>query len=317
MKTEALACFLIKKGRKYMKHKQKKHLLGSASTTAQYAVMFLPMLILYLIFSTYPVIEGVFYSFTNWNGLNSDFNMIGLENYKTFFHDFVVLKPLQNTFVYAFWVTIIQNVCALALALALNQKLKTKNLLRTFIFIPVVLSALIVGYLWSYLFTEPLAILGDKLGIEAMKYNLLGNKSTALAACIFVTVWKGVGYTMVIYLAGLQNIDREIQEAALVDGAKGFQRFRYITFPLIAPSFTINMVLVMEGAFKQFDLVYALTLGGPGNASELLSLTIYRESFEYYRAGYGATMGVILALIIIVLSLFELCVLRKREDKIG
>lgn len=299
-----------------MRSEKRKSIFGSVSNTVQYAVMFLPMLVLYLIFSTYPVIGGVFYSFTDWDGLNSNFHFIGLQNYKTFFHDFVVLKPLYNTFVYAFWVTIIQNVCALALALALNQKFRTKNLLRTFIFIPVVLSALIVGYLWSYLFTEPMAILGGKLGIDAMKYNMLGNKATALGAGIFVSVWKGVGYTMVIYLAGLQNINREILDAALVDGVKGFQRFRYITFPLIAPSFTINIVLVMEGAFKQFDLIFALTGGGPGNASELLSLTIYRESFEYYRAGYGATMGVILALIIIVLSLFELLVLRKREDKI-
>ncbi|RHP83113.1 sugar ABC transporter permease [Eisenbergiella sp. OF01-20] len=279
--------------------------------------MFLPMLILFLIFSTYPVVEGVFFSFTDWDGLNPKFNFIGLQNYKTFFHDFVVLKPLYNTFIYAFWVTVIQNICALALALALNQKFKTKNLLRTFIFVPVVLSSLIVGYIWSYLFTEPIAMLGDMLGIEVMKYNLLGNKATSLAAGIFVSVWKGVGYTMVIYLAGLQNIDKEIKEAALVDGAKGFQHFRYITFPLIAPSFTINIVLVMEGAFKQFDLIFALTGGGPGNSSELLSLTIYRESFEFYRAGYGTTMGVILALIIIVLSLFELVVLRKRENNIG
>ena len=300
-----------------MNHNKRKKKSVSIVNVFQYGIMFLPMLILFLIFSTYPVIEGVFFSFTDWDGLNSKFNFIGLQNYKTFFHDFVVLKPLYNTFIYAFWVTIIQNICALALALALNQKFKTKNLLRTFIFVPVVLSSLIVGYIWSYLFTEPIAMLGDMLGIEVMKYNLLGNKATSLAAGIFVSVWKGVGYTMVIYLAGLQNIDKEVKEAALVDGAKGFQHFRYVTFPLIAPSFTINIVLVMEGAFKQFDLIFALTGGGPGNSSELLSLTIYRESFEFYRAGYGTTMGVILALIIIVLSLFGLVVLRKRENNIG
>ena len=289
---------------------------GSWLDRSQYLIMLLPMLILYLVFTVYPVIQGIFYSFTDWDGINSNFNMIGLDNYKNFFTDFVVLTPLKNTFIYAFFVTILQNICALALALALNQKIKTKNLLRTLIFIPVVLSALIVGYLWSYLFTEPIAQLGDFLGIEAMKYNLLGDPDTSLPAGIFVTVWKGVGYTMIIYLAGLQGVDQEIYEAAMVDGTKGFQRFRYITFPLIAPSFTINMVLVMEGAFKQFDLIFALTLGGPGNSSGLLSLTIYRESFEYYRAGYGTTMGVILFLIIVILSLIELVGLRRREDKI-
>lgn len=307
--------FYLKEGGFYVRQ-QRKIFSESGKNICQYAIMFLPMLILYLVFSTWPVVEGVFYSFTDWNGLNQNFNFIGLQNYKTFFSDFAVLKPLGNTFVFAFWVTILQNVFALALALALNQKFKTKNLLRTLIFIPVVLSSLIVGYIWSYLFTEPIAMLGGKLGIDAIKYNLLGNKATALAAGIFVSVWKGVGYTMVIYLAGLQNIDKEVKEAALVDGAKGFSHFRYITFPLIAPSFTINIVLVMEGAFKQFDLIFALTGGGPGNASELLSLTIYRESFEFYRAGYGTTMGVVLAAIIIGLSLFELIVLRRREDNV-
>lgn len=289
---------------------------GSWIDRSQYLVMFLPMLLLYLVFTVYPVIQGIYYSFTDWDGINSSYNWIWFDNYKTFFTDFVVLVPLRNTFVYAFFVTILQNVCALALAIALNQKMRTKNLLRTLIFVPVVLSALIVGYLWSYLFTNPIAQLGDQLGIEIIAHNLLGNDSTSLAAGIFVSVWKSVGYTMVIYLAGLQGVDNEIYEAALVDGAKGFKRFRYITFPLIAPSFTINIVLVMEGAFKQFDLIYALTLGGPGNSSELLSLTIYRESFEYYRAGYGTTMGVVLFVIIVVLSLIELVGLRRREDNI-
>lgn len=289
---------------------------GSWLDRSQYLLMFLPMFILYLIFTVYPVIQGIYYSFTDWDGINANYNWIGLDNYKTFFSDFVVLVPLRNTFVYAFFVTILQNVFALALAIALNQKMRTKNLLRTFIFVPVVLSALIVGYLWSYLFTNPISQLGSQLGIEAMAHNLLGNAGTSLAAGIFVSVWKSVGYTMIIYLAGLQGVDNSIYEAALVDGAKGFKRFRYITFPLIAPSFTINIVLVMEGAFKQFDLIYALTLGGPGNSSELLSLTIYRESFEYYRAGYGTTMGVILFIIIVVLSLIELIGLRRREDNI-
>ena len=122
---------------------------GSWLDRSQYLIMLLPMLILYLVFTVYPVIQGIFYSFTDWDGINSNFNMIGLDNYKNFFTDFVVLTPLKNTFIYAFFVTILQNICALALALALNQKIKTKNLLRTLIFIPVVLSALIVGYLWS------------------------------------------------------------------------------------------------------------------------------------------------------------------------
>lgn len=282
--------------------------------TSQYVLMLLPMLIAYLVFTVYPVIGGIFYSFTNWNGIDPNFTIVGIDNYKTMLQDFVVLTPLKNSFVYAFLVTILQNVFALALAVAINREIKTKNLLRTLIFVPVVLSSLIVGYIWSYLFTEPLAKLGGALGIVEMKYNLLGNPKTALYTGVFVTIWKSVGYTMIIYIAALQGISQDVYEASLMDGATGFKKFRYITFPLIAPAFTINMVLVMEGAFKQFDLMFALTLGGPGNSSELLSLTIYRESFEFYRAGYGATMGVILFLIIVVLSIVELIGLRRREE---
>lgn len=290
--------------------------IRSKADIAQYAIMIIPMLLLYIVFTVYPVLEGIFFSFTDWNGVNPDFNLIGLKNFTTIFQDTVVLTPLKNTFVYAFFVTIFQNIFALLFAFALNAKMRSKNILRTMLFIPVVLSALIVGYIWSYLFTEPLAQLGAKLGIEELQYNLLGNPKTAHATSIFVTVWKGVGYTMIIYIAALQGISREIYEAAAVDGATGFSRFRHILFPLIAPAFTINIVLVMEGAFKQFDLVYALTLGGPGNSSELISLTIYRESFEYYRAGYGTAMGVVLFLVIVILSFIQLFVLRRREENV-
>ncbi|MCU6796452.1 sugar ABC transporter permease [Paenibacillus sp. WQ 127069] len=282
----------------------------------QYFYMIIPALVLFSIFLFYPVLGGIYYSLTDWNGVDPGYHFIGFQNYVTFFTDFYVLTPLKNSFIFAFVLTIVQNVVSLVLALALNKKLKTKNMLRTVIFIPVLLSSLMVGYLWNYLFTEPIALLGQLLHIEVMGNNLLGSANTALYAAVFVSVWKMAGWNMVIYIAALQGIPTEIYEASELDGATGWKKFRYITFPLIAPAFTVNMVLTLERGFKEFDLLFSLTQGGPGNSSEIISLTIYRESFEYFRAGYGTTMGVILFLIIIIITLIQLKFLRKREEDV-
>lgn len=282
----------------------------------EYYLLMAPALILFAIFVVYPVLGGIFYSFTDWNGIQQNYNFIGLQNYVTFFTDFYVIVPLINTLVFAFALTVVQNIGSLALAVALERKLLTKNLLRTLIFIPVLLSPLMVGYLWNYLFSEPIASFGKFIGADLLAKNILGNPRTSLYAGVFVTVWRMVGWTMVVYIAALQAIPRELYEAASMDGASGWKRFRHITFPLIAPAFTVNMVVTMERGLKEFDLLFALTKGGPGNSSEVLSLTIFRESFEYYRAGYGTTMGVMLFLIIIVISIIQLVLLRKKEENV-
>jgi raffinose/stachyose/melibiose transport system permease protein len=283
----------------------------------QYFILTIPAIILFAVFVLYPVLGGIYFSFTDWDGVNMNYNFIGLQNYKTFFNDFYVLKPLLNTFVFAFLSCLFQNILALIMAVSLNRHLKTKNLLRTLWFIPAVLSPLIVGYIWSFLFTEPIATLGEFLGIKVIANNVLGSPKTSLYASIFVNVWRMAGWYMVVYIAALQGIPREMYEAPMVDGATGWNRFRYVTFPMLAPSFTVNMVLALERGFKEFDLVFALTKGGPGNSSEIISLTIYRESFEYFRAAYGSTMGVILFAIIVVLVIFQLKILRKREENIA
>lgn len=285
-------------------------------TKWQYFLLILPALALYVIFMIYPVFGGIWYSMTNWDGIARAYKFVGLDNYKTFFSDFVVVRPLINTFIYAFALTIFQNVASLIMAIALNRKLLTKGLLRTLWFIPVVLSPIIVGYIWSYLFTDPVATIGKFLGVDWLANNVLGDKDTVLMAAVFVSIWRMAGYTMIIYIAALQNIPQEIIEGARMDGATGWKLFRHIQFPLIAPGFTVCMVLTLERGFKEFDLIFGLTFGGPGSASELISLTIYRESFVNFRAGYGAALGVILFIIISAISIFQLSVLRRKEEQI-
>jgi raffinose/stachyose/melibiose transport system permease protein len=288
----------------------------SSKVGVQFFLLVVPALLMYIIFMIYPVIGGFWYSLTDWDGIAKNYHVVGFKNYADFFSDIIVMRPLINTFVFAFVLTVVQNIVSLAMAVALNREFHAKGLLRTLWFVPVVLSPLVVGYIWRYLFTVPIEELGRFLHIDAMANNLLGNHKTVLMSAVFVNIWRMAGYTMVIYIAGLQGISHDITEASKMDGVSGLKKFFAIDFPLIAPAFTINMVLTLERGFKEFDLIFGLTYGGPGNASELISLTIYRESFVNFRAGYGSALGVILFIIISVFTLVQLGFLRRNEDAI-
>ena len=273
-----------------------------------------PALALYFVFVVYPLFGGIFYSMTDWDGVRRVFHFIGIQNYIDIMHDHFVLEPLKNTFIYAFFNTIFLNILGLLMAIGAESVRRGRNVFRALLYIPSVLSAILVGFVFNFIFDKSLGALGQQLGIEVMANNLLGSKSFALAMGILVTSWKSAGWYMVVYIAGLHNIDQSLYDAASVDGVTGWKRFGYVTFPLLAPSVTINMVLAVERSFKQYDLMYALTGGGPGRASELISMTIYNESFTNKRAGYGTALGVILFLIIVAITLFQMKVLRKREE---
>ncbi|MCI9360878.1 MAG: sugar ABC transporter permease [Hungatella sp.] len=277
-------------------------------------MLVLPALALYGVFVVYPLFGGIFYSLTDWDGVRKTFNFIGAKNYIDIMHDSYVLEPLKNTFIYAFFNTIILNCLGLLMAIGAESVRRGRNVFRALLYIPSVLSAILVGFVFNFIFDKSLGALGKQLGIEVMANNLLGSKSFALAMGILVTSWKSAGWYMVVYIAGLHNIDQSLYDAASVDGVTGWKRFCYVTFPLLAPSFTINMVLAVERSFKQYDLLYALTGGGPGRASELISMTIYNECFTNKRAGYGTALGIILFLIIVVITLFQMKVLGKREE---
>ncbi|NHN32514.1 carbohydrate ABC transporter permease [Paenibacillus agricola] len=279
-----------------------------------FMLMLVPAVVLYLIFVIYPMFGGMYYSLTNWTGMDANYKFIGLDNYQSIFTDPRVLVPLKNTFIYAFLTTVVVNIMALFIAVGLDSEIKSKNILRVLIYIPCILSSLIVGYVWSFIFTEPVAHLGKQLGIELLSNNILGSKAS-LFAVSFVTIWQTAGWYMVIYLAGLQTIDQNLYESAMVDGASRWQKFIYITVPSMVPAFTVNLVIALLRTFKQFDLIFAMTNGGPGNASEVVSLVIYKESFNSFHAGYGSAVGVLLFAIIVVFSLIQISIFRKAEDK--
>ena len=239
---------------------------------------------------------------------------MGIKNYIDIFHDKYVLNPLLNTFIFAFATTVILNILGVAMAVFVENLNRSKNFFRGFLYLPSVLSPLVVGFIFNFLFANSFEEIGKSIGWSAMSNNLLGDKRYALAMCIVVACWKSAGWYMVIYIAGLQGIDQSLYDAAMIDGATDWKKFKYVTFPLLAPAFTINMVLAVERAFKEYDLIFALTGGGPGRASEIVSLTIYNESFTNKRAGYGSALGVVLFIIIVAITMFEMRFLRKRED---
>ena len=279
----------------------------------QYVSMYIPALIFYSMFLLYPLLKALFYSFTNWNGIDLDYAFVGLQNYREIFTDVNVLKTFGTTFKYTLTVTIGCNVFALMLALALNMKLKTRNVLRAVYFMPNVLSGLIIGYIWSFMYTDPLMKFGKLIGFTALGNNILSSRSWAIFAAAFVTIWRSTGWYMMVYLAGLQSIPNDLLGAASIDGANGWQRTRRITLPLLAPSFTINFILAFERGLKDFDSIFALTNGGPGDATLTIAINIYKQSFFFSRAGYGTAIGIMLFLMVTGLSLAQLIFLRKGE----
>lgn len=278
--------------------------------------MILPALIFYVTFVIYPLFGAINFSLTNWDGVQSTYSYVGLSNYITLFQDTYVLEPLRNSFIYAFATMITMNVLALLFAIGLDREIRGKNFLRACMFLPALLSPLVVGFIFSFIYSYPLAELGKALNIEWLANNVLGNRNLSLLAVIIAATWRMVGWYMVVYLAGLQSIPGSLIEAAKIDGASPWQRFKNITFPLIAPAFTINMVLSVERAFKEYDIAFSLTGGGPGNSSELIAMTVYKESFTNRRTGYGSAVGVVLFMIIVAISLIQMKWLRGREDNV-
>jgi raffinose/stachyose/melibiose transport system permease protein len=276
----------------------------------------LPALIIFTAFVIYPILGSLYYSLTSWDGLEPSLHFVGLANFQQLLNDSTVFTDLSNTLIFAAGVMVLQNGIALLLALILDEFLRRLSFLRVLFLIPAMLSGLAIGYTWSYIYTPAFGFLNSFLstiGLAGWQQDWLGNPHLVLSSLIFTNSWEFAGFSMVIFLAGLQAVPIELYEAANIDGTTGWQRFRWITFPLIAPSVTINVVLTMIGSMKVFDLIFVMTNGGPGDASESLVLRIYREAFTLNHFGYATAIGIVLSLFILALSVINLRFLRKRE----
>jgi len=277
-----------------------------------YYYMIIPAVVLFFTFHTYPALQGIFYSFTDSKGYGT-YDFIGLKNYINLFKDGRVLNAYFFTFKFSVISTILVNVISLILAIALNSRIIFQKLLKSIYFLPLVLSVLIIGYIFNYIFTYLIPDAGKAIGIEVLSKSILGNPELAWIGIVFVAVWQACAFNTIIYLAGLQTIPVDLYEAANIDGASGWQQFRYITFVLIAPFFTVNMVLAMKNFLMVFAHVVALTGGGPGRATESISLLIYDGGFNGAEFAYQSANAVIYFFVILIISIIQINFLQKRE----
>lgn len=280
----------------------------------QMNLFYLPALILFAVFVIYPFIRGIFLSTTNWNGYSQVYKNVGLKNYLKMFTDKNFYTALGNTLIYGFGSTLLQNVFGLALALFLNSKFRGRSFLRAVIYLPVMIAPLIMGYIMYFFFTYNRGALNDILQLFGKApLDWLADGPRAVALMTVVNALQFVGVSMVIYLAGLQNIPAMYYEAAAIDGVGSFAQFRYITLPLLSPAVQSAVVINLIGGLKLYDIISALTSGGPGYASHSLSTLIHRTYFGSENAGYASAIGLAAFLLILVISTFVTRLLAKKE----
>ncbi|WP_248927026.1 carbohydrate ABC transporter permease [Paenibacillus hamazuiensis] len=275
----------------------------------------LPALLIYTLLSVTPKLMGFYYSMTDWNLHAKEIAFIGLDNYRKMFADEEMIGAFKNTIVFAFFATILQNVCGLGLAMLLNAKLRLQNVLRTVFFLPYVIAPIITGYIFTALYHPEHGLVNEALrliGLGALAQDWLNDPNYAMFSVIVTDIWRLSGFAMVIYLAGLQIIPKDLTEAAQIDGAGFWQRFRNIIFPLLAPSFTVNFLLSLIGSMKVFELVMVLTRGGPGYATQVFN-TYILSAFSSGIYGYGTAVNVVLFLLITAIGIPVLVGLRRRE----
>ena len=278
-------------------------------------VMTIPAALLFFLFHTCSLLQGIFYSFTNSKGYGS-WNFVGLKNYISVFQDINVINSYLFTFKFAIVTTTIVNILSLLIAVGLNSKIKFQNALKSVYFLPKILGTLIVSFIFNFVFSNIIPNIGQVLDLPVLSKNILGDENLAWLGIVFVTAWQSIAFNTIIYISGLQTIDSDIYEACDIDGANGWQKFKSITFPLIAPFFTINMVLCMKEFLMVFDQVVAMTGGGPGTATQSISYIIYNGGFNQGSFAYQSANAVIYFIVIVAISLFQLRVLEKREEKV-
>ena len=280
-----------------------------------FLLMTIPVVALFFCFNTLPLLKGVMYSFTNFKGFGS-YDWVGVRNYMDLFQDVRVGNSYWFTFKLAIVTTIVVNVISLLLAMALNSKIRAKSFFRGAYFLPNILGALVVGYIFNYFFTYILPAVGEMIGWESLSSSLLSSKNLAWIAIVIVCAWQAIAMNTIIYISGLQTVPEDVYEAGAIDGATGWNKFKNLTFPLILPFFTINMVLCVKNFLMVFDQIMALTKGGPAQSTESISYLIYQNGMAGGQFGFQSANAVIFFLVIVAISVTQMTVLGKKEEQL-
>ena len=269
----------------------------------------LPGLVMFSVFVAYPFLQGFPMSFTNWDGMSPSRVFVGFDNYMRIFQDGNVVNATKNTLIFTALTMVFSNLFGLLFALMISKATKLNNVLRTCIFVPYCLSLVLSSYIWRYVYSD---VFYDIFGIPSP----LGSTTWVMLGLAVISVWRDAGYCMVVYIAALQGVSTDYYEAADLEGATRWQKFKDITLPMIGPAITANVTLVLAWGMKVFDYPMAATAGGPGRASETVAMLIYNNLFTYFRAGYGQAIAVVFTISIFVVSTLVSKTLRSREVEI-
>ncbi len=279
--------------------------LGKNERKTTFLLITIPILALFICFNTIPLIRGVIYSFTNFRGFGK-YDWVGFRNYIDLFSDVRVGKSYWFTFKLSIVTTVVVNVLSLLLALALNSSIKAKSFFRGAYFLPNILGALVVGYIFNYFFTYILPALADMIGIDALRTSILSNPGAAWIGIMVVCAWQAIAMNTIIYISGLQTVPEDVYEAGGLDGATGWKQFKYLTFPLIIPFFSINMVLCVKNFLMVFDQIMALTKGGPAQSTESISYLIYNNGMSGGQFGFQSANAVVFFIVIVAVSVAQM-----------
>jgi raffinose/stachyose/melibiose transport system permease protein len=277
----------------------------------------LPALIVYIVFKLFPAISGIYYSMTNWNGLNKTFELVGLDNFKEILSDKYYWQSILFTLKYVLVMIIVANLIALLLAVTIESRKRAKGFFRTIFFMPNMISMIIGGYMWMFIFTKVLYYMADNWGMTFFDKSWIGDPKYAFIAIIIVASWGSVGYLMIFYMAALQGVPMNLKEAASLDGANSWQTFRHVVLPLIQNGVTICVFWTLNAGFQVFDVVYALTGGGPGRATQTAAINIYEEAFRgNVRYGYATAKSTVLFVIVMLFTAIQLRLMKRKEQEL-
>ena len=268
-----------------------------------------PALTMFSVFVAYPFLQGIPMSFTKWDGMSPDRVFVGLDNYLRIFQDDNVINATKNTLIFTALTMVFSNLFGLLFALMISKATKLNNVLRTCIFVPYCLSLVLSSYIWRYVYSD---VFYDIFGIPSP----LGSTTWVMLGLAVISVWRDAGYCMVVYIAAIQGVSTDYYEAADLEGATRWQKFKNITFPMIGPAVTANFTLLLAWGMKVFDYPMAATAGGPGRASETVAMLIYNNLFTYFRAGYGQAIAVVFTASIFIISTLVSRTLRAREVEV-
>ncbi len=277
-------------------------------------IYILPFALFFTIFLVYPIINNVYTSFFEWDGFSPEKNWIGLANYITMFKNSIFITSIKNNFIFLVLTVFFQGLIGFVLALFLNRKIFGRSVYRSIIFLPIIVAPVVIGYTFGNMLNFTYGTVNEffrNIGMGFLAVDWIGNPRLSIFTIIFINIWEWTGFSVVLYLAGLQNIPKELYDAAKIDGAGFFHTVTKITFPMLTSTHFSLIILNSIGAIKIFDIVYVMTKGGPAHSSEVLATHIFLENFTLNHTGYSSAVSVVMLVIALIITLFQLRLYRR------